>query len=135
MHRSTLRHMLVAAFAASALLTSTAIAKPVERADRFESPTSSLAGTTESNLAPKQDLRGEHARDAARVHVAPSRGNAVYWAYDYQAPKPASRPASAPAAKPHDTDNLWLVLGIAFGASAIYAGTALVFTRRTRIPA
>ena len=53
---------LVAVVAASAMAASTASAKPVERVDRYDSPTSSLAGTTE-----KQDLRGEHAQDAARL--------------------------------------------------------------------
>ena len=38
-------------------------ARPVERVDRSDSPTSSLAGT----ISPRQDLRGEHARDAARL--------------------------------------------------------------------
>jgi hypothetical protein len=55
-------HILVAVVATSTMAASTAVAKPVERVDRFGSPTSSLAGTTE-----KQDLRGEHAQDAARL--------------------------------------------------------------------
>ena len=61
MRRITLKHTLVAALAASALVASSATARPTERVDRYASPTSSLAGTTE-----KQDLRGEHAQDAAR---------------------------------------------------------------------
>jgi hypothetical protein len=52
-------YTLVAVVAASALAASTAAA---QSADRYASPTSSLAGTTE-----KQDLRGEHAQDAARL--------------------------------------------------------------------
>jgi hypothetical protein len=51
-------HLLVATVAASALVASTATA----RVDRYDSPTSSLAGTVEH-----QDLRGEHAQDAARL--------------------------------------------------------------------
>ncbi|HET8757457.1 MAG TPA: hypothetical protein VFM58_15670 [Solirubrobacteraceae bacterium] len=54
-------HALVAVAAASTLAASTAAAQPVDRVDRFDSPTSSLAGTVET-----QDLRGEHAQDAAR---------------------------------------------------------------------
>jgi hypothetical protein len=71
MPRSTLKSTLVVALAASALAASTATAPasagltpshPSPHVDRYASPTSSLAGTTE-----KQDLRGEHAQDAARL--------------------------------------------------------------------
>ena len=62
MRRSTLKYSFVAALAASAMAASTATAKPIDRVDRYDSPTSSLAGTAE-----KQDLRGEHAQDAARL--------------------------------------------------------------------
>ena len=176
MRRSTLRSILVATCAASALITSTATAKPVEpvghvdRIDRFDSPTSSLAGTTESNVPvkqdlrgehaqesarlvaqaqidrgeaarkafflrrqPTQDLRGEHARDAARGPV-PAAKPPVYWSYDYQAPKPAPHVVKTTA--PHTTggtDDVWLVVGIIAGAMAIFAGTAVVFSRRWRI--
>lgn len=176
MRRSTLRSILVATFAASALISSTAAAKPVEpighveRIDRLDSPTSSLAGTTESNVAPKQDLRGEHAQESARLvaqaqidrgqqarkayflrrqptqdlrgeHArdaargpVPAAKPPVYWAYDYQAPKPA--PNTVRTTAPHTTggtDDVWLVLGIIAGTLAIFAGTAAVFTRRWRI--
>jgi hypothetical protein len=57
-------HILVATAAASALAASTATAKPTDRVDRYDSPTSSLAGTVEH-----QDLRGEHAQDAARLQA------------------------------------------------------------------
>jgi hypothetical protein len=167
-------HILVATAAASALAASTATAQPTDRVDRFDSPTSSLAGTVEhqdlrgehaqdaarlaaeaqiargeqtrhafflrrqkpaATVALKQDLRGEHARDAARVAEIPSKGTPhVYWSYDYEAPKPAPHTVSAPAPKPDDTD-LWLILAIALGATGIVAGSALVATRRTRVPA
>ena len=55
-------HIVVATVAASALAASTAAAQPTHRVDRYDSPTSSLAGTIEH-----QDLRGEHAQDAARL--------------------------------------------------------------------
>jgi hypothetical protein len=55
-------HILVATAAASTLAASTAAAQPTDRVDRYDSPTSSLAGTVEH-----QDLRGEHAQDAARL--------------------------------------------------------------------
>jgi hypothetical protein len=147
MRRSTLKYAFVTALAASALAASTATAKPVDRIDRYDSPTSSLAGTVSkqdlrgehaqeaARLAEQpQDLRGEHARDAARFNGVPTRGTpAVYWAYDYEAPKPAPQPASAPAPKPNDDTDVWLVLGIALGTSAIVGASAVAFTRRSRI--
>jgi hypothetical protein len=175
MRRITLPYALVAALAACTMVVSTASAKPIDRVDRFDSPTSSLAGTTEKQdlrgehaqdaarlaaeaqvqhgqevrrdfflrrQAPaatatlKQDLRGEHAQDAARFNgTMPSRGTPpVYWAYDYQAPKPASKPVSAPAAKPTGGDSdIWLILAIALGATGIVAGSVLAVSRRARI--
>jgi hypothetical protein len=159
-------HTIVLAFVASTMAVSTAAANA---GDRYDSPTSSLAGTTEKQdlrgehaqdaarlaaeaqiqrgqevrrefflrrQAPsatvKQDLRGEHARDAARSGGTMPSGSTppTYWAYDYE----ASKPVSAPAAKPTDGDSdIWLVLGIALGTSAIVAASALAFTRRSRI--
>jgi LPXTG-motif cell wall-anchored protein len=168
MRRSSLRSLLVATFAASALITSTASARPTDRVDRFASPTSSLAGTSESNLDAKQDLRGEHAQDAARLAAQAqvdrgqqtrkayflrrqptqdlrgeyardaARGiqttDAPIWSYTYQAPKPSPKPVAVSAPRSTgDSDDIWLVLGIALGASAIVGGTALVFTRRSRV--
>jgi len=156
-------HTLVAALAVSAMAASTATAKPVDRHDRYASPTSSLAGTTE-----KQDLRGEHAQDAARLAAQAqvdrgqqtrkayflrrqptqdlrgeyardaARGiqttDAPIWSYTYQAPKPSPKPVAVSAPRSTgDSDDIWLVLGIALGASAIVGGTALVFTRRSRV--
>jgi hypothetical protein len=161
MRRITL--MLVAAVAASALAASTAAA----RVDRYDSPTSSLAGTVEhqdlrgehaqdaARLAAAaqiargeqtrhasflrrraaQDLRGEHARDAARLAEMPPAGRPpVYWSYSYEAPKPSPHTVSAPAPKPDDTD-LWLILAIALGATGVVAGSTIVATRRSRVPA
>jgi hypothetical protein len=138
MPRSTLKHTLVATLAASALITSTAAAKPVDRVDRFDSPTSSLAGTVAKQdlrgeqaleaarlAAQPQDLRGEHARDAARFN-----GRAV------PARPPAADPVvrTAPAPKPgSDGDDLWLVLGIALAATGIVAVTAMAASRRSRL--
>jgi hypothetical protein len=116
-------HTLVAALAATAMAASTAAAEPV---DRYDSPTSSLAGTTE-----KQDLRGEHAQDAARFNgQMPSRGTPPV--YSYEAPKPS--PVSAPAAKPTGGDTEpWLILAIGLGATGIVAGSAAAVTRRSRV--
>jgi hypothetical protein len=159
-------HILVATLAASALAASTATAKPTDRVDRYDSPTSSLAGTTTkqdlrgehaqdaARLAAetqiqrgeqvrktffrrrqKQDLRGEHARDAARFNGAPSRGTApVFPSYRDWAPKPSAQRVSAPAHKPADDgSDIWLIVGIAFGASALIAGSAVGLIRRSRV--
>ena len=123
-------HVLVATVAASAMAASTAAAKSVDRVDRFDSPTSSLAGTAE-----KQDLRGEHARDAARFNgQTPSRGTPqVYWSYDYEAPKPSAHPNAAPASKPTDDTDVWVILAIALAATGIVAGSTFVVSRRSRV--
>jgi hypothetical protein len=136
------RSVLGAAIAASLLLASPALAKPMDPDHRAEAPTSSLAGT----VTAKQDLRGEHARDAARTitHAAPAgpkqdlRGE---HARDASRPPvaPAAPPvASAPKALPAADDNgsrpdTWLlvVIGLA-GAVIVAAGTSgLVRARRT----
>jgi hypothetical protein len=128
MRRITLKHTLVAALAAGALVASTANAKPTDRVDRYASPTSSLAGTVE-----KQDLRGEHAQDAARFNGQTAKPP-VYWSYGYEAPVPPAQPVSAPAHKPTGGDSdLWLILGIALAATAIVATTAVAANRRSRI--
>src|SRR5215210_4719727 len=64
--RSTSRSMLAAAVAASLLASAPALARTADEGVR----TSSLAGTA----SPRQDLRGEHARDAARdiTHAPPA---------------------------------------------------------------
>lgn len=142
MHRITLQHTLVAALAASVLAATPALARPADRIDRFDSPTSSLAGTVE-----KQDLRGEHARDAARAAELPqdlrgehardaARGVTIGSPSRVQ-PAPVSTPAkAAPSPQPASDDDIWLVLGIALGASGVVAGSAVAVTRRSRrVPA
>ena len=62
---------------------------------------------------------------------APS-GGAVYWSYDYQAPKPAAHPA-APASAKSDDDIPWLTIG--FGVAGAFllvsaAAAAVAVTRR-----
>lgn len=111
------RSVLGAAIAACLLLASPAMAKPT--ADlRTEAPTSSLAGTA----APKQDLRGEHARDASRPPVTPVAQPA------------ASAPKALPAVDGNGSrPDTWLLVAIGLaGAIVIAAGTSgLVRARRT----
>jgi hypothetical protein len=63
MNRHRLTRSAALGLALAALATSTASAKPVDL--RSQAGTSSLAGTT--SAAPRQDLRGADARDAARL--------------------------------------------------------------------
>jgi hypothetical protein len=62
MPRITLKHTLAVALATSALVVPVTAAQASAGLDRYTAGTSSLAGTTE-----QQDLRGEHAQDAARL--------------------------------------------------------------------
>jgi hypothetical protein len=57
--RTTLRHTFVATLAGVAVAASPAVAEPIDRVDRFDS----------GSPVPHQDLRGEHARDAARAEL------------------------------------------------------------------
>jgi hypothetical protein len=117
-HRTTLPHALVAALAAGALVASPALARPNDGVDRFDSPTSSLAGTT----SPGQDLRGEHARDAARAAETPVQPAPPTWPQD---PRPVITPAKvAPPAETGSDDDVWLLIGIGLAATGIGAGAA-----------
>jgi hypothetical protein len=119
----TLQNAILAALVALALAATPALARPVDRADRYDSPTSSLAGTTQ----PRQDLRGEHARDAARAAEQPQTAP-VYWSYDYEAPVP--HPATATA--PDDGTDAPAIGGAILGGLILAAG-AVVATRRRRV--
>jgi hypothetical protein len=113
----TLQSAVIAALVALALAATPALARP----DRYESPTSSLAGTTQ----PRQDLRGEHARDAARAAEQPQTAP-VYWSYDYEAPAP--HPATAAA--PGDGKDGPAVGGAIVGGLILAAGAAVAARRR-----
>jgi hypothetical protein len=68
--RSTSRSLLAAGIAASLLASAPALARTADEGGGAAVRTSSLAGT----VSPSQDLRGEHARDAARAitHAPPA---------------------------------------------------------------
>lgn len=127
--RTTLQHTLVAALAAGTVAASPALAKPVDDVDRVDSPTSSLAGTS----SPRQDLRGEHAKDAARgadEQLAPGQPT---WPLQ---PEPVAVPAKAVAApETGSDDDVWLVLGIGLAGAGILAGGAAGVTRHYRLRA
>jgi hypothetical protein len=153
MRRITLKETIAATVAALVLAATPAFAKPVDRADRFESPTSSLSGITTPHqdlrgeqaqeaariAGIKQDLRGEHARDAARgvstasVDLSVSRKAPVYWSYAYEAPKPTAQAGRTPAhpAAPDD-DFPWAPIAAAVALLAMFGGAVYVTTRAPR---
>jgi hypothetical protein len=127
--RITLQHTLVAALAASIVAASPALAKPTDRVDRFDSPTSSLAGTS----SPGQDLRGEHARDAARAAEMEVQPGQPTWPTN---PEPVVKPAKAVPALETGTDHdVWLVVGVGLAATGIVGAGAAGAARRNRLRA
>jgi hypothetical protein len=132
--RSTLKYTVTTALLAGAVAATPAVAAPIDRVDRFESGTSSLAGTTEKT--PKQDYRSADALDSAlNQEFMP---NQPTWpAY----PTPATKPAPAPAPSTGTTgdgDGIWLILGLGLagvGVAAGVAGATRHTVRARRIPA
>jgi hypothetical protein len=117
--------LLGAALAATLLFASPSPAKPVDPYVDVEAATSSLAGTTSrqdlrgehardaaraiTHAPPKQDLRGEHARDAARTPATPV-------AAVPEAPKPA--PLADTGGSRPDT---WLIVAIGLAGAIVLA--------------
>jgi hypothetical protein len=112
----------ISVLSAIALLGVTSAAA-VAHSNRWDSPTSSLAGTA----PPRQDLRSPDARDAARVDEIAAQMRAF-------TPAPITAPKPAPVAAPSD-DTPWaaiagsIVLAFALGAGA--AG-GMMYLRRAR---
>jgi hypothetical protein len=125
--RTTLQHALVATVASIAVAAPAAAAKPVDRPDRYD------------NVAPQpyQDLRGEHARDAARAaeeeHFLP--GQPTWPTHPAPVPKPAVKPASPVPASNGGIDDVWLIVGVGIAAAGIVGASAAGVTRRTRVRA
>jgi LPXTG-motif cell wall-anchored protein len=135
----TVQQVVAAGLATTVLAAAPALARSADRVDRFDSPTSSLAGT----VSPHQDLRGEQALEAARLAV--TRAN-VYVppasvtppaSVEHPVPTRPTRKApwkvvSAPKTGGND-DSIWLILGVGLGAAGLAAGsTTVAFTRRAR---
>ena len=126
---TTLLHTIGAALAAAALLASPAAARPVDAAKPAERSTSSLAGT----VSPRQDWRGEFAKDAARaaeIENTTGRPAPVF----RTAPAPVEH-KTAPAAPTGNAGDTWLVLGIALAGAGIVAGGAAGAARTHRLRA
>jgi hypothetical protein len=113
----TPRRTVISLLAAAALLigATTASARPL-----YDAPTSSLAGTT----TPRQDLRGEHARDAA---------NARQIAAQMRQFKPVPLVAPKPAPAPAPSDEMpWAVIGLSLFAALVAAGGVVMYVRLAR---
>ena len=137
MHRNTLKYTLTAILASGAVAASPAMAMPIDvPVNRADSPTGSLAGTTEKNLQ-KQDLRGERAKDAAFQAAQEEKlqpGQPVFPTF-VPPLKPKAVNASATANDDGDDVGIWLLVlsGVA-GAGLAGAGAAGV-SRRSRLRA
>jgi hypothetical protein len=102
------RSVVAAAIAAGLLAAPAAQARVADEGSRAAAQTSSLAGT----VTPKQDLRGEHARDAARLTPVPMT-------------LPADPEKALPApATDDDGPQTWLILLGLTGAAIAAGGTA-----------
>jgi hypothetical protein len=115
----TPRRTVISLLAAAALLigATSASARPL-----YDAPTSSLAGTT----TPRQDLRGEHARDAANARQIAAQMR-QFEAMPVVAPKSEPAPAPAPS---HDTP--WALIGISLLAAIVAAGGVVMYVRLPR---
>jgi hypothetical protein len=138
MHRSTLKYALTAVLATGAIATSPALAMPIdEPINRGDSPTGSLAGTTEKNLK-KQDLRGELAKDRYFQAATPDKvqpGQPVFPSYVPALPKPKPVPASAPVTDDGDDVGIWLVVLSGQAGAGLAGGGAAGIARRSRLRA
>ncbi len=121
MKRST---TLVAVLAAGTLVASPAIARPIDRVDRYDPGQSGVVEPP----SPRQDLRGERATDPGPPVIQPGQPT---WPID---PQPVSR--SAPAVPADDGgDDIWLVLAAGVAAASIVGASAAGATRRYRVRA
>ncbi len=138
--RTTLKYTLTAVLAAGAVAATPAMAKPVDGpidgSNRYESPTSSLAGTTDKT--PKQDLRGESALDAAFQATQEAKlqpGQPVFPTYHDPLP-PRSVNASVPATNDDGSDvGVWLLVLSGIAGAGLVGGGAAGIARRTRVRA
>jgi hypothetical protein len=125
--RTTLQHALVGALATGVIIVAPAVAKPIDRLDRFGSP--------EPTPTPHQDLRGEHSTDPAPPGSEQFQPGQPTWpTHPVPTAKPAVVPAS-PARASDDGDDVWLIVGISVAAAGIVAGSAAGATRRYRVRA
>lgn len=138
--RTSLKYTLTAVLAAGAVAAGPAMAKPVDGpidgSSRYDSPTSSLAGTTDKT--PKQDFRGERAKDAAFQAAQDAKlqpGQPVFPTYHDPLP-PRSVNASAPATNDDGSDvGVWLLVLSGIAGAGLVGGGAAGIVRHTRVRA
>lgn len=138
MHRSTLKYTLTAILASGAIAASPALAMPIDGpVNRDDSPTGSLAGTTEKNLK-RQDFRGERAKDAAFQAAQEEKlqpGQPVFPSYVPPLPKPKAVNASTTANDDGDDVGIWLLLASGLAGAGLAGGGAAGIARRSRLRA
>jgi hypothetical protein len=124
--RTILQHTLVAALAASALASSAAVAMPSDRIDRYDTVPP----------APKQDSRGERAKDPSLNAVPEFKPSQPTWPTHPAPAEPLTKSTTPAAATDRGgVDSIWLVLGVGFAASGIVAGSAAGVVRHHRVRA
>jgi hypothetical protein len=137
MPRSTLKYTLTAILASGAIAASPALAMPIDGpVNRADSPTGSLAGTTEKNLK-KQDFRGERAKDAAFQAAQEEKlqpGQPVFPSY-VPPLKPNAVNASTTANDDGDDVGIWLLLLSGLAGAGLAGGGAAGVARRSRLRA
>jgi hypothetical protein len=137
MPRSTLKYTLTAILATGAIAASPALAMPIDGpVNRADSPTGSLAGTTEKNLM-KQDFRGERAKDAAFQAAQEEKlqpGQPVFPSY-VPPLKPKAVNASTTANDDGDDVGIWLLLLSGLAGAGLAGGGAAGVARRSRLRA
>ena len=139
MHRSTLKYALTAVLATGAIAASPAMAMPIDGpVNRGESPTGSLAGTTEKNLK-QQDLRNELSKDTAFQADRARKlqpGQPVFPTY-VPPLKPKVVPASTGTSNDSDGDDvgIWLLLLSGLAGAGLAGGGAAGISRRSRVRA
>ena len=137
MPRSTLKYTLTAILASGAIAASPALAMPIDGpVNRADSPTGSLAGTTEKNLK-KQDFRGERAKDAAFQAAQEEKlqpGQPVFPSY-VPPLMPKAVNASTTANDDGDDVGIWLLLLSGLAGAGLAGGGAAGVARRSRLRA
>jgi hypothetical protein len=127
MPRTTVQRTLAAVLAASVVFVAPALARPIDRVDRFDN--------VNPTPTPHQDLRGEHATDPAPPGWERFQPGQPTWPTH---PAPAATPAPAPVSHvsaPDGGDDVWLIVGIGLAATGIVAGSAAAVARRSRLRA
>ena len=125
-NRTALHRALATTLAAGAIVAAPAVAKPVDRIDRYE-PGNGANVTP----IPRQDLSSPDTRD---LRPLPAPGQPV-WPIE---PQPLIAPTAPDKAHgtsgTHGDDGTWFVLGLGLAGAGVAAGGAAI-ARRSRVRA